>query len=63
MQDTREHPVGEARSQVDQVQDTPQVETPREVRQGPLGRPVLKVLIGGLILAAIAWIGVELIVY
>ncbi len=31
------------------------VETPVEARQGLLGRPVLMVLIGGLVLAMIAW--------
>ncbi|WP_426129335.1 hypothetical protein [Pararhizobium sp. PWRC1-1] len=31
------------------------VETPVEARQGFLGRPVLMVLIGGLILAMLAW--------
>jgi hypothetical protein len=35
-------------------------ETGREARQGPLGKPVLLVLIGGLALAAIAWGGAEL---
>jgi len=34
----------------------PAVETPVEARQGFLGRPVLAVLIGGLILAGIAWV-------
>lgn len=29
--------------------------TPAQTRQGPLGKPVLMVLIAGLILAAIAW--------
>lgn len=41
----------------------PAVETPIEARQGFLGRPVLMVLIGGLILAMIAWIIVERLVY
>ena len=41
----------------------PAVETPIEARQGFLGRPVLMVLIGGLILAIIAWIGVEMFAY
>ncbi|HTO30666.1 MAG TPA: hypothetical protein VL202_05760 [Pararhizobium sp.] len=31
-----------------------------EARQGFLGRPVLMVLIGGLLLAAIAWAGAEM---
>lgn len=31
------------------------VATPFEARQGLLGRPVLMVLIGGLVLAAVAW--------
>ena len=31
-----------------------------EARQGLLGRPVLRVLIGGLFLAVIAWAGVEI---
>ena len=34
--------------------------TPVEARQGLLGRPVLMVLIGGLILAFLAWGGVEM---
>jgi cell division protein FtsN len=29
--------------------------SPAQTRQGPLGKPVLMVLIGGLLLAAIAW--------
>jgi hypothetical protein len=33
------------------------VETAREARQGPLGRPILYVLIGGLALAAVYLIG------
>lgn len=41
----------------------PAVETGVEARQGFLGRPVLMVLIGGLVLAVIAWIAVELIAY
>lgn len=41
----------------------PAVETPIEARQGFLGRPVLMVLIGGLVLAMIAWVGVEMLVY
>ncbi|WP_262262550.1 hypothetical protein [Phyllobacterium sp. A18/5-2] len=39
---------------------TPVRETATETRQGPLGRPVLMVLIGGLILAAIAWGAAEM---
>ncbi|MEP7454943.1 hypothetical protein [Phyllobacterium sp. SB3] len=35
-------------------------ETAREARQGPLGKPVLLVLVGGLLLAAVAWGGAEL---
>ena len=35
-------------------------ETGKEARQGPLGKPVLLVLIGGLLLAVIAWGGAEL---
>ena len=35
--------------------DGPLKETANEVRQGPKGTPVLKVLIGGLILAALAF--------
>jgi len=41
----------------------PAVETPVEARQGFLGRPVLMVLIGGLVLAMIAWLAVEMSVY
>ncbi|TCR68237.1 hypothetical protein EV560_10264 [Bosea sp. BK604] len=37
----------------------PALETPVEGRQGFLGRPVLAVLIGGLILVGIAWIVVH----
>ncbi len=33
-----------------------EVVTAREARQGRLGRPVLYVLIGGLVLAMIAWV-------
>ncbi|RCW78831.1 hypothetical protein [Phyllobacterium bourgognense] len=35
-------------------------ETAREARQGPLGKPVLWVLIGGLLLALFAWGGAEM---
>jgi len=41
----------------------PAVETAVEARQGFLGRPVLAVLIAGLILAVIAWLAVEMLVY
>jgi hypothetical protein len=41
----------------------PAVETPVEARQGFLGTPVLMVLVGGLALAVVAWIGVELFAY
>ena len=37
----------------------PAVETPVEGRQGFLGRPVLAVLVGGLILVGLAWIVVH----
>lgn len=33
--------------------------TPTEARQGFLGRPVLAVLVGGLVLAMLAWAAVE----
>ncbi|MGO4668027.1 hypothetical protein [Bosea sp. 2RAB26] len=39
----------------------PAQETPVEARQGFLGRPVLKVLIAGLVLAVLAWIVVALL--
>ncbi len=35
--------------------DRAEVLTPREARQGRLGWPVLNVLLGGLVLAMIAW--------
>lgn len=41
----------------------PAVETPVEARQGFLGTPVLMVLVGGLSLAIVAWIAVELFAY
>lgn len=41
----------------------PAVETPVEARQGFLGKPVLAVLICALILAVLAWIGVDMLVY
>jgi hypothetical protein len=47
----------------DHSDDDPAVETPVEARQGFLGLPVLAVLIGGLVLAVIAWIGVEMLAY
>lgn len=34
-------------------------ETGKETRQGPLGKPVLLVLAGGLLLALVAWGGAE----
>lgn len=37
----------------------PAVESPVEARQGFLDSPVLMVLIGGLVLAMIAWVAVE----
>ena len=37
--------------------------TPVEARQGFLGAPVLMVLVGGLGLAVIAWVAIELFVY
>lgn len=39
----------------------PAVETPVEARQGFKGVPVLMVLIGGLVLAVIAWLVVEMV--
>lgn len=41
----------------------PAVETPVEARQGFLGRPVLMVLVGGLVLVTLAWIVIEATVY
>ena len=35
---------------------SPAVETPVEGRQGFLGRPVLAVLVGGLLLVGVAWL-------
>lgn len=43
--------------------EDPAVESPIEARQGFLDRPVLMVLIGGLALAVVAWIVVELVAY
>lgn len=42
---------------------SPAEETPVEARQGFLGTPVLMVLVGGLSLAIVAWIAVELFAY
>lgn len=47
----------------DHTDEHPAVETPVEARQGFLGRPVLMVLVGGLILAVIAWFAVEFLAY
>lgn len=47
----------------DHTDAEPAVETPVEARQGFLGMPVLMVLIGGLVLATLAWIGVEMVAY
>lgn len=41
----------------------PAVETPVEARQGFLGAPVLMVLVGGLALAIVAWIVMDLFAY
>jgi hypothetical protein len=41
----------------------PAVETPVEARQGFLDRPVLMVLIGGLVMVTIAWIVIEATIY
>lgn len=43
-----------------QNSQTPVHETAKKARQGPLGRPILKVLIGGLLLAAVAWGAAEM---
>ncbi|KUL97351.1 hypothetical protein DK26_01405 [Bosea sp. WAO] len=40
----------------DHSSEDPAVATPVEGRQGFLGRPVLAVLIGGLLLAGLAWL-------
>lgn len=45
----------------DHTNANPAVETPVEGRQGFLGAPVLMVLVGGLVLAIIAWFVVEAI--
>ncbi len=47
----------------DHTDEDPAVETAVEARQGFLGRPVLMVLIGGLVLAMIAWLAVDLLAY
>ena len=47
----------------DHSDDDPAVENPVEARQGFLGRPVLVVLIAGLVLAIVAWLAVEILVY
>ncbi len=39
-----------------ETNETAEVLTAREARQGRLGRPVLYVLIGGLALVIIAWV-------
>ena len=41
----------------------PAVQTPVEGRQGFKGTPVLAVLIGGLVLAMVAWVVVEMVAY
>jgi len=45
----------------DHTNASPAVETPVEGRQGFLGAPVLMVLVGGLVLAIVAWFVVEAI--
>lgn len=42
------------------MNDRKVVETGREARQGRLGRPVLIVLVAGLVLAFVAWFGAEM---
>jgi hypothetical protein len=44
----------------DEPRPAPQNVPPVRARQGVLGRPVLMVLVGALVLAAIAWWGAEL---
>jgi hypothetical protein len=46
--------------ELDEQRPAPQNVPPVRARQGMLGRPVLMVLIGGLVLAAIAWWGAEI---
>lgn len=45
----------------DHTNASPAVETPVEARQGFKGVPVLMVLIGGLVLAVVAWFVVEMV--
>lgn len=45
----------------DHTSADPAVQTPIEGRQGFKGTPVLAVLIGGLVLAMVAWIVVEMV--
>lgn len=47
----------------DHTTASPAEETPVEARQGFRGTPVLMVLVGGLSLAIVAWIAVELFAY
>jgi hypothetical protein len=47
----------------DHTSADPAVETPVEARQGFLGRPVLMVLCGGLILTMLGWVFVEMVAY
>lgn len=54
-------PQGEARSQVDQVDDAPLVETPVEARGGLLGKPVVLVLGVSLALAVVAGVALGFI--
>ena len=51
-------PIPPLRADEHTTQD-PAVETPVEARQGFLDRPVLAVLVGGLVLAMLAWVAVE----
>lgn len=53
---SRHAPHREEPSQLDQVDDTPAVETPVKARQGFLGKPVLIVLGASLVLAILAGI-------
>lgn len=43
-----------------QPSEHPVRETNSEARQGPLGRPVLMVMLGGLLLAVLAWSAAEM---
>lgn len=54
---TDPRPRVEPRVELDQFGQPMRVETAKEARQGPLGRPILWVLIGGLALAAVYFIG------